>query len=64
MALIQKILLSVFVGEIPICIFLGILCEGYEPRNLIEQTISVLFSISFFIGLFSLFGFSVCSVWC
>lgn len=64
MTLIQKILLSVFVGEIPICVLLAILFEECEPRNFIEKTINFLFPISFVICLFSLFGFFVCSIWC
>lgn len=63
MTLIRKILLSIFIGEIPICILLGIICEECEPRNFMEKTISILFSISFVIGLFSLFSFLVCSIW-
>ena len=63
MTLIQKILLSVFVVEIPICILLGIFYDECEPRNFIEKTISVLFTISFVIGFLSIFGFFVCSIW-
>ena len=63
MTLIQKILLSIFVGEIPICILLGIFYEECEPRNFMEQTINVLFTISFVLGLLSIFGFFVSSIW-
>lgn len=63
MTLIQKILLSVFVCEIPICILLGLFYEECEPRNFMEKTINGLFSISFVLGLFGLFGFIVSSIW-
>lgn len=63
MTLIQKILLSVFVCEIPICILLGLFYEEYEPRNFMEKTINILFTISFVLGLLSIFGFFVSSIW-
>ena len=63
MTLIQKILLSVFVCEIPICILLGLFYAECEPRNFMEQTINILFTISFVLGLLSIFGFFVSSIW-